>query len=91
MCVSYQVNWHAVFWGIALQFYFAIFLLRSPVGRDLFKWIGDRVMEFIHYTDSGSRFIFGEAFTMHRFIFQVFKGFVYLNNTATLLCRAHTQ
>ncbi|XP_025096193.1 solute carrier family 28 member 3-like isoform X2 [Pomacea canaliculata] len=79
-----MVNWHAVFWGIVLQFYFAIFLLRSPVGRDLFKWIGDRVMEFIHYTDSGSRFIFGEAFMMHRFIFQNMPAVIFLNSIIAL-------
>ena len=66
-----QVNWHAVFWGISLQFYLALFILRTQAGSQLFDWLGRRLEEFIAYTDEGSKFLFGDAYTMHRFVFKV--------------------
>ena len=66
-----QVNWHTVFWGLSLQFYLALFLLRTQAGGELFDWLGHRLEDFIAYTDEGSKFLFGEAYTMHPVVFKV--------------------
>ena len=66
-----QVNWHAVFWGLSLQFYLALFILRTQAGSELFDWLGHRFQEFIAYTDEGSKFVFGEAYMMHPYVFKV--------------------
>ncbi|GFO44651.1 sodium/nucleoside cotransporter [Plakobranchus ocellatus] len=55
-----QVDWHPVFWGFSLQFYFATFILKTDVGFETFKWLGDRVTEFLAYSDAGAAFIFGD-------------------------------
>ncbi|WAQ94255.1 S28A3-like protein [Mya arenaria] len=39
-----KVNWHTVFWGIALQYVFALLILRTETGYQIFKWLGDRVV-----------------------------------------------
>lgn len=68
-----QVNWHTVFWGIALQYVFALVILRTKWGYDVFKWLGDRVTEFLEYTMAGVVFVFGEAWSEHFFAMKVFK------------------
>ncbi|GFO44649.1 sodium/nucleoside cotransporter [Plakobranchus ocellatus] len=55
-----QVDWHPVFWGFSLQFYFAAFILKTDVGFETFKWLGDRVTEFLAYSDAGAAFVFGD-------------------------------
>ncbi|XP_071102090.1 solute carrier family 28 member 3-like [Haliotis cracherodii] len=53
-----RVDWHPVFWGLALQFFFAAIILRRQWGYDGFKWLGDRVTEFLAHTDVASKFVF---------------------------------
>lgn len=69
--VIYQVNWRPVFWGLALQFYFALAILRWDPGYRAFRWLGDRVSEFLAYTDEGSKFVFGDGYEEHFFAFKV--------------------
>jgi len=73
-CVS-QVNWQTVLWGIGLQFVFAIAVLRWPAGYAAFKWLGDRVSKFLAYTDTGSKFVFGDSYRDHLFAFQASNRF----------------
>ena len=54
-----QVNWQPVFWGIAIQYIFALVILRTTWGYDAFEWIGDRVTEFIECAQAGADFVFG--------------------------------
>ena len=65
------MNWQTVLWGIALQFLFAMCVLRWSAGYEAFKWLGDRVTEFLAYSNAGAKFIFGESYTDHLFAFQV--------------------
>ena len=44
---------------MALQFVFAMIILRWSVGQLAFEWLGERVTEFLNHTDAGSRFLFG--------------------------------
>lgn len=55
-----QVDWHPVFWGFSLQFYFACLILKTDEGYDAFKWLGDRVTEFLAYSDAGAAFVFSD-------------------------------
>jgi len=78
--INLQVNWQTVLWGIGLQFVFALVVLRWPAGYEAFKWLGDRVYEFLAYTDAGSEFVFGASYRDHFFAFQVNNN---NNNTTT--------
>lgn len=60
-----------MFWGIMLQFLFALIILRWEFGFKAFQWLGERVLEFISYTDDGAIFVFGEKFTDHFFAMKV--------------------
>jgi len=69
--VVLQVKWQTVLWGIALQFVFALFVLRWQAGRTAFEWLGFRFTEFLGYSDFGAEFVFGASFREHFVAFQV--------------------
>ncbi|KAK7494706.1 hypothetical protein BaRGS_00014104, partial [Batillaria attramentaria] len=82
-----RIPWHTVFWGVALQFYLGIFVLRTHVGYNIVEWIGHRVEEFIGYTDAGSKFLFGDAYTMHPFVFKTMPITLFVNSMITVCYR----
>ena len=49
-----------VAWGLGLQFAFAVFVLRSEIGRQIFQKAGDTVNRLLAYAFAGSEFVFGE-------------------------------
>lgn len=51
--------WRVVIWGVGLQFTFAILILWTPWGRDLFSALGDGVTKFLGFATEGSAFLFG--------------------------------
>jgi CNT family concentrative nucleoside transporter len=58
------VNWRTVAWGIGLQLFLAVLILRFAIGGrrpvyDVFSAIGAGVSRFLQFTDAGSRFVFG--------------------------------
>ena len=50
---------------------FGILILRTAWGFCAFKWLGDRIMEFLSHSDAGATFIFGDSYTDHFFAFKV--------------------
>jgi len=54
------IRWQTIAWGLGLQIVFAIFVLRIPFGRELFRALGDFVTSVLHYSYVGSEFVFGE-------------------------------
>ena len=46
-------------------------MLKTSFGFDAFKWLGDRVSEFLKHTDAGSIFVFGDTYLNHFFAFSV--------------------
>ena len=50
-----------MFWGFALQYIFALVILRTEWGYQAFQWLGDRVTEFLNYSNAGAVFVFGDV------------------------------
>ena len=48
-----------VLWGLGLQFAFAVFVLKSQLGRTIFQKAGDAVNLLLSYSFAGSEFVFG--------------------------------
>ncbi|KAH9523620.1 hypothetical protein Btru_040466 [Bulinus truncatus] len=80
-----KVKWRPVYWGIALQLIFALLILRTSWGHDAFQWLGDRVNEFLAYTDAGSKFIFGDKYEDHYFAFKVLPVVVFFSTFVSML------
>jgi CNT family concentrative nucleoside transporter len=54
-----RLPWRTVGWGLALQLALALVMLKSPAGRALFE-AASRVVDGLgHYTEVGTRFVFG--------------------------------
>lgn len=53
-----KIIWRQVLWGLALQFVFALLILRWDVGQQIFQCLGDKISEFLNFTDLGSSFVF---------------------------------
>lgn len=54
-----KVPWRLVAWGIGLQLAFALFILKAPVGRDVFDAAGAAVTGLLGFAVEGARFVFG--------------------------------
>lgn len=80
-----KVDWHPVFWGFSLQFFFAVMILKTRWGYDSFSWLGDRVTEFLAYTDEGAIFVFGTDYKMHYFAFAVLPTIVFFSSFISTL------
>ncbi|KAL5007441.1 hypothetical protein ScPMuIL_016247 [Solemya velum] len=80
-----KVQWHPVFWGIALQYLFALLILRTSWGYEIFKYLGDRITDFLSYSHVGAEFAFGESYEDHLFAFKILPVFVYMYMIITIL------
>ncbi|KAL5006302.1 hypothetical protein ScPMuIL_015108 [Solemya velum] len=80
-----KVQWHPVFWGIALQYLFALLILRTYWGYEIFKYLGDRITELLSYSDVGAEFVFGKTYEDHLFAFKVLPVIVYVYMMITIL------
>ena len=49
-----------VSWGLGLQLFFAVFVLKIEFGRKAFQMAGDAVTKLLSYAYAGSHFVFGD-------------------------------
>ena len=54
-----KINYRLVLSGLALQLTMAIFVLKVPIGQELFRNIGDAITALLHFSDEGAGFVFG--------------------------------
>lgn len=54
-----KIQWRVVGWGLGLQFAFALFILKTRVGEQVFDAAGAVVIHLLGYTLDGARFVFG--------------------------------
>ena len=50
---------------------FGLLILRTTIGFQAFKGLGDQVSVFLEYTSAGASFVFGQNYTEHFFAFKV--------------------
>jgi CNT family concentrative nucleoside transporter len=53
-----KISLRVVIWGLALQFTFAILILRTPVGYPFFRAVDGAVSQLLSYSYEGSKFLF---------------------------------
>src|SRR5262245_51582636 len=54
------VLWRTIFWGLALQFLFAVLVLNTQVGLWFFQLVNDGVVALLGFSEQGARFVFGD-------------------------------
>jgi CNT family concentrative nucleoside transporter len=55
------ISGRVVFWGLALQWGFGLFVLRVPAGVNLLRKAGDAITSILDSAIEGARFVFGDA------------------------------
>ena len=51
--------WRTVIWGLALQFLFALLILKTPWGAKVFDLTGRAINRLILFSNEGCQFVFG--------------------------------
>ena len=54
-----NINSKTVLWGLGLQIFFALVILKTPIGRPLFSFFDTAITKLISFADTGSEFLFG--------------------------------
>lgn len=55
-----RIPWRLVGWGLGLQLVFALFILKTPIGTEIFGALNTAVVALLGFTVEGARFIFGD-------------------------------
>lgn len=79
------VRWRTIAWGLGLEFIFALVILKTPWGLNVFKSLGDIVNSFLAFSDVGAKFVFGENFRDHFFAFQVLPTIIFFSSFISVL------
>jgi concentrative nucleoside transporter, CNT family len=53
------INYRTVGVGLLVQALLAVFILKVPLGRDIFGWLGEKVTKILSFSDDGAKFVFG--------------------------------
>ena len=53
------INYRVVGMGLLIQALLAVFILKTTVGQDVFKWLGKAVTKVLSFSDEGAKFVFG--------------------------------
>lgn len=48
-----------ILWGLGLQVALALFVLKTPLGQELFSWVGAKITRLLNLSFVGSEFVFG--------------------------------
>jgi concentrative nucleoside transporter, CNT family len=54
------INYRVVITGLLLQIGLAIFILKVPIGQDIFYWLGKAINKLLDFSKEGGAFVFGD-------------------------------
>ncbi|EDV25882.1 uncharacterized protein TRIADDRAFT_24158 [Trichoplax adhaerens] len=80
-----QVRWRPVIVGFIIQFIMGLLILRTTVGFQVFQFLGNLITTFLNFTDSGSKFVFGDLYTNHFFAFKVLPLVIFFSAVISFL------
>ena len=55
-----KINYRLVVTGLLLQVVLAIFILKVPIGQDIFFWLGKAINKLLDFSKAGGLFVFGD-------------------------------
>lgn len=55
-----KINYRVVGVGLLLQLALAIFILKVPVGQQIFAWLGEAINKLLDFSQEGALFVFGD-------------------------------
>lgn len=54
-----RINYRVILSGLAIQLALALFILKIPIGKRIFAWLGAQVTTILGMADAGAKFVFG--------------------------------
>jgi CNT family concentrative nucleoside transporter len=54
------INLRLVITGLILQLVLAVFILKVPIGQDIFAWLGKAINKLLDFSQQGGQFVFGD-------------------------------
>jgi CNT family concentrative nucleoside transporter len=55
-----KINYRLVITGLLLQITLAVFILKVPIGQDIFYWLGKAINKLLDFSKEGGLFVFGD-------------------------------
>ena len=55
-----KINYRLVITGLLLQITLAIFILKVPIGQEIFFWLGKAINKLLDFSKAGGLFVFGD-------------------------------
>lgn len=55
-----KINYRLVITGLLLQLILAIFILKVPIGQQIFLWLGKAINKLLDFSQQGGNFVFGD-------------------------------
>lgn len=52
------INPRIVLWGLGLQWFFALFILATPIGKPIFHLFDRAIQKLLQFSDEGAKFVF---------------------------------
>lgn len=84
-----EIKPRLILWGLALQFAFALLVMKTTIGVAIFGWISDVVTQGLQKADAGTNFVFGSLADSEQlgFIFAVkaLPTIIYISSFFTVL------
>lgn len=57
------IDYKLVAWGLSLQLAFALFILKTPIGKPFFSFFDDLIKKLLSFSDKGGDFLFASFIT----------------------------
>jgi hypothetical protein len=55
-----KINYRLVITGLLLQIALAVFILKVPIGQEIFFWLGKAINKLLDFSKAGGLFVFGD-------------------------------
>ena len=83
------INWKTVGWALGLQVVFAVLILKTSGGQQVFGWLNDIVMKVLAFQQAGAEMVFGNLAKNgsfgYIFAFQVLPTIIFFSALISLL------
>jgi len=75
-----KINWHTIISGFILQILLALFILKTDLGKTIFKFIGQCINKLLEFSNVGGDFVFGvltQTNIMHNKLFGTYGDYLF--------------
>ena len=79
------VRWNTVGWGVGLQLFLGVIILKTQVGLTVFQFLGDVVRQFLDFSDAGAKLVCGDGFAEHFIAFKILPTIIFFSSFISLL------